>query len=198
MSTSAQVIANQKNAQASTGPRTPEGKAASSQNAVKHGATASRVVLSFEEPAEFERVHTEFCRQLRPATDLEQFLIDDMVAAHWRMTRMQRIIRHHTDRAAYEHASNNPMAAMADVMLSPEVAKLQRYENTFQRAYESSWAKLKELQRKRVADQNEAKSARPPQAIVRNEPKPEPENAMAATAEPVPAAHPPAGAAEKP
>ena len=131
MSTSAQIIANQKNAQASTGPRTPEGKAASSQNAIKHGATASRVVLAFEDPAEFERVHAEFCRQLRPATFLERFLIEDMVAAHWRMTRMQRVIRCHTDRAAYDHPSRDPMAAMADVMDSPEVARLHRYENTF-------------------------------------------------------------------
>jgi hypothetical protein len=190
MSTSAQIIANQKNAQASTGPRTPEGKAASSQNATKHGATASRVVLAFEDPAEFERVHAEFCRQLRPGTCLEQFLIEDMVAAHWRMTRMQRVIRCHTDRAAYDHPSRDPMAAMADVMDSPEVARLHRYENTFRRAYESAWAKLKELQRKRATEQNEAKSVQAPQPVVRSEPKPAPEIAVAAAAAPVLVADP--------
>src|SRR5579884_2353335 len=160
MSTPAQIVANQKNAQASTGPRTAEGKAASSQNAMKHGGTASRVLLAFENPAEFDRVADEFVARLKPVTDLEHFLVDDMVVAHWRMTRKQKIIRSHTDRAAYEHPSKNPMAAMADVMLSPEVAKLQRYENTFRRAYENAWAKLKEVQRSRAA-QNEPKSARP-------------------------------------
>ncbi|HZU28214.1 MAG TPA: hypothetical protein VFA04_21975 [Bryobacteraceae bacterium] len=171
MSTPAQIVANQKNAQASTGPRTAEGKAASSQNAMKHGGTASRVLLAFENPAEFDRVADEFVARLKPVTDLEHFLVDDMVVAHWRMTRMQKIIRSHTDRAAYEHPSKNPMAAMADVMLSPEVAKLQRYENTFRRAYESAWAKLKELQKQHAAEQNEPKSAQPLRPIAQNEPK---------------------------
>ncbi len=39
MSTQAQILANRRNAQNSTGPRTPQGKAAVSQNAVKHGLT---------------------------------------------------------------------------------------------------------------------------------------------------------------
>jgi len=160
VSTAAQIIANQKNAQQSTGPRTDAGKAASSQNAVKHGATSHRVLLAWESPAEFERVTAEFRRQFLPATDIEYYLIDDMVAAHWRMLRMQNIVRTYMDRAAYEHPSKDPMIAMADVMLSPEVAKLQRYENTFRRAYENAWAKLKEVQRSRAA-QNEPKSARP-------------------------------------
>ncbi|HZU27294.1 MAG TPA: hypothetical protein VFA04_17335 [Bryobacteraceae bacterium] len=197
MSSSAQIIVNQQNAQSSTGPRTPEGKAISSQNAIKHGGTASRVVLAFEDPAEFARVADEFIARLKPVTGLEHFLVDDMVAAHWRMTRMQKIIRCHLDRAAYEHPSKNPMAAMADVMLSPDVAKLQRYENTFRRAYESSWAKLKELQRNRIAEQNEAKPARSPQPILQNEPKAAPEIAIAAAAAPVLVADPSAGPPHK-
>ncbi len=41
MSTKAQTKANQKNAQKSTGPKTVEGKAVVSQNAVKHGLFAA-------------------------------------------------------------------------------------------------------------------------------------------------------------
>ena len=119
------------------------------------------------------------------------------IPAHWRMTRMQKVIRAHTDRAAYEHPSKNPMIAMADVMLSPEVAKLQRYENTFRRAYEGSWAKLKELQRKRASEQNEPKSVSPPPPVVRNEPEPRSEFAVAAAADRAPIANLSSGPPEK-
>lgn len=186
MATSAQIAANQINAQSSTGPRTPDGKAASSQNAVKHGATSTRVVLASEDPAQFERVSAEFFRQLKPATWLERFLVDDIVAAHWRMKRMQNIIRAWMDRAATQHPSRNATLAQADLMLSPEIAKLTRYEAQFRRAFESSWAKLKELQKKRVSAENEPKSARPSRPIADTAPTPLPERVMTAAADAVP------------
>lgn len=38
----------------STGPRTPEGKAVSSRNALKHGLTARQIVIKGESQAEFD------------------------------------------------------------------------------------------------------------------------------------------------
>jgi hypothetical protein len=49
MATEAQIKANQQNAQKSTGPRTAEGKAAVSRNAVKHGLFASDPVILGEQ-----------------------------------------------------------------------------------------------------------------------------------------------------
>jgi hypothetical protein len=43
-SSQSQVEANQLNAQKSTGPRTPDGKARSSQSALKHGLTAKTLL----------------------------------------------------------------------------------------------------------------------------------------------------------
>jgi len=42
MATDRQIAANRKNAQKSTGPKTPEGRAAVRLNGVKHGLTAKR------------------------------------------------------------------------------------------------------------------------------------------------------------
>ncbi len=54
MSTQEQTNANRTNAQSSTGPKTTEGKATSSQNAVTHGFFAKNDVISGEDPAFYE------------------------------------------------------------------------------------------------------------------------------------------------
>ncbi len=59
-----QMEANRRNAISSTGPRTVEGKARSSRNALKHGIFAQEVVIrdgdGAEDPAEFEALLNEF------------------------------------------------------------------------------------------------------------------------------------------
>jgi hypothetical protein len=159
MSTPAQILANWQNSESSTGPRTEEGKAASSQNAVKHGATAQTVVLAWEDRREFDSLRNSHLARFRPVDHVEFMLVEEIVSAEWRMRRMELLIAYHIDREAYLHRSTVPLAALSDVMLSPEVAKLQRYENTFRRAFESAWKKLDALQkqRKTAEKENEAK-----------------------------------------
>src|SRR6185369_9609063 len=50
MATQAQINANRLNAQKSTGPRTPDGKAAIRQNALRHGLCVHIPVLQHEAP----------------------------------------------------------------------------------------------------------------------------------------------------
>ncbi|HZU26001.1 MAG TPA: hypothetical protein VFA04_10790 [Bryobacteraceae bacterium] len=175
MSTAAQILANRQNSQSSTGPRTEADKAVSSQNAVKHGATAATVVLAWENREEFDKLHREYYQRFTPVGMVELTLLEEIVSCQWRMRRMELLITHHLDRAACLHPSTNPMADLNDVMLSPEVAKLQRYENTFRRAFESAWKKLQALQKqRRAADkENEAKipaMGQPVSPVVTREP----------------------------
>ena len=53
MATIRQINANRANAQKSTGPRTEEGKAASSRNRLSHGFAASATIMPGENPEEF-------------------------------------------------------------------------------------------------------------------------------------------------
>ena len=65
MATEAQTSTNRGNAQKSTGPRTPEGKAVVARNAVKHGLLAQEVVIKGEDPGEFDLYREEMLAELR-------------------------------------------------------------------------------------------------------------------------------------
>ena len=56
MATEKQINANRQNAQKSTGPKTAEGKAAVSQNAVKHGLFAQSLIYG-ENEADYKVYH---------------------------------------------------------------------------------------------------------------------------------------------
>src|SRR5438105_128854 len=87
MATDAQIAANQQNAQASTGPRTPEGKARSAQNSTSHGLFARRdFVLSCETSA-YEELTALLLEDLQPETTLERTIAAEIISAAWRLRR---------------------------------------------------------------------------------------------------------------
>ena len=91
MSTAAQVTANRENSQHSTGPKTPEGKNASSQNAVRHGFTARFSLLPFEDPAEFESLANGLAEEHQPSTATEHILVERMAQHLWLSQRAQNL-----------------------------------------------------------------------------------------------------------
>jgi hypothetical protein len=70
---------------ASTGPRTPAGKAISSQNARKHDLCSRTLRLSPEEWAEYNDMCERYRRDLRPVGDVEQTLVDEICFNYWRL-----------------------------------------------------------------------------------------------------------------
>ena len=85
MSTDAQLAANRANAQHSTGPSSPDGRAASSQNARTHGLRAP--YLTHFSPDE-ERAFRAWCDDLRacllPGSALEDELFQQMTIHGWK------------------------------------------------------------------------------------------------------------------
>ncbi|HEV3332899.1 MAG TPA: hypothetical protein VG096_18055 [Bryobacteraceae bacterium] len=73
MSTQRQIEANRLNAQKSTGPRTPEGKAVSSQNALKSGLDADSQFVIGESGDEFAAFQHEYTTRFQPLTPEERF-----------------------------------------------------------------------------------------------------------------------------
>jgi hypothetical protein len=91
MASEAQILANRRNAQKSTGPRTPEGKAIVSKNAVKHGLTARHDLINGEDHAEFDLYRDRLLAELDPATPMESMLAERIVTLSWRLKRTTRI-----------------------------------------------------------------------------------------------------------
>jgi hypothetical protein len=91
MTSDRQVRANQRNALKSTGPRTPEGKAAIRRNALKHGLFSQEVLLPGEDEAALKDLGNTLRDELQPVGKLENMLVDKIIAAYWRLRRLGRV-----------------------------------------------------------------------------------------------------------
>ncbi len=87
MSTEAQIAANRRNAEASTGPRTADGKARVSRNSTTFGLYSTGDVVRPEEEAFYEAFCEDFQQQLAPQGAMETTLAAEIVHAAWRLRR---------------------------------------------------------------------------------------------------------------
>ena len=72
MSSQQQIEANRLNAQKSTGPSTPEGRAAVRLNGLKYGLYAETLILPGEDPAAFEALLDRLDAEHQPAAPTEE------------------------------------------------------------------------------------------------------------------------------
>src|SRR5579884_3140606 len=90
MSSQLQIEANRRNAQHSTGPRTPEGQAVSRFNALKTGIEAKSQIIPGEDSGEFDSLAHDYYLEWQPASPTECALVDDLVRADWQLRRLSR------------------------------------------------------------------------------------------------------------
>ena len=80
------AVANRRNPQQSTGPRTADGKATSSQNAVTHGLFLDdHCVLPSESQEDHDQLQDHFHNSLRPTDPVEESIVERMVATRWKL-----------------------------------------------------------------------------------------------------------------
>jgi hypothetical protein len=142
----------------SQGPVTPEGRARSSQNALRHGLSSLHVVIPGENPAEFEELRESYLDLFQPSSIPELELAETMAAARWRLRRITRI---ETELLSVE---NFDFDEMANESKAP--ALLIRYERHLTRTYECARKELQALQKMKAA---QAPATQPEK--VQNEPK---------------------------
>ncbi len=141
MSTQAQILANQSNAQLSTGPRTVEGKAASARNARTHGLTAREVVIHPGEQPDFDQLLEDLTDELAPQGALEKLTFNNLVHAAWNQRRCRLL---EADLAA------KGLDPLVDPEAEAESARIGRYAARAERSYYRALRELRTLQTNRA------------------------------------------------
>jgi hypothetical protein len=141
MASTTQLTANQANAHHSTGPRTDEGKARVSQNALRHGLTARHLVIRDDEHEEFDALLNSLSSELDPQGAIETVAFHELLHAAWSLHRFRRI---------EAEASRGTVEDFTDPATTAVLDRLSRYQARAQRAWQKALHELRVLQTNRA------------------------------------------------
>ena len=120
MATTRQILANRRNALKGTGPNSPAGKDIVSRNAVTHGLSAQKHLLTtFDDPEELERFSQRLWLDLDPVGQVEIILAERILAAAWRLRRLVRIESEILERGFEKSKSLLPLHEKYDPHTTP-------------------------------------------------------------------------------
>ena len=131
---------NRANSQHSTGPRTAEGKAASSQNAFKHGLYSKDLIMRGEDPAQLDALKADLRREHQPANTTEEILVNEMAEQFWR-------IRRYRTRETDLLLINEPADAVPALLRVLPI--IQRFMTAAERGFHKALTTLRQLQKDR-------------------------------------------------
>lgn len=125
----------------STGPKTAQGKARSSQNAFKHGLSSAQTFI----PDHLKPLHQEITRDLREAILPEGTLEDDAAAqlcdARFQMERV-RLLQGDLVR----QSASRGLDPLADPTVQKQYDRLERYHRSAQATFRANMRELRKLQ----------------------------------------------------
>ena len=134
-----QQQANRGNAKRSTGPKTPEGKAAVQFNALTYGLRARALFLPTEDFDEYNQHWAAFEAEWQPQTPIERFYLETMASSHWLLARADASEQRIRD---------------ACLRLDTEGALLDRVDarrSRLERSFTAAMHELRQLQKERQA-----------------------------------------------
>ena len=141
MTSPAKAAANAANARLSTGPATPEGKAISSQNAVKHGLTAKHVVVREDEIQDFNDLRDFMFSELDPQGAIELQTFNILMHASWNIERF---------RTLEASLMVNGLDPVFDDSATKTLDRIHRYHREALRNYHKAMSELRNLQTSRA------------------------------------------------
>lgn len=110
------------------GPATTRGEASSSRSAAGQGLFARHVLPDDESRQAFRELHQQYVARFAPSGIAEQALLNQMVAARWRLSRLRAL-----ETQVFEESLDSAMNPLAS---GPKLALIHRYETILQGVYE--------------------------------------------------------------
>jgi hypothetical protein len=171
------LAANRANAQLSTGPKTPAGKAVSSRNAVKTGLTGRTILLPSEDAKVYEAHLLRYREEFQPVGARETQLVQNLADTQWRLDRIPNLEAglYALGRLRYadlfaDKGNSQIRAALLDAHILMTEAKhfknLHLQESRLRRQYRQDLQELQERQTQRKKEQEEEKAKHQPSAQV--------------------------------
>jgi hypothetical protein len=149
---------NRRNAQHSTGPRTPAGRAAVAQNRVIHNLTGDTVLLPGESQQAFEELRAALLTEHAPVGNTEQNLVERLAYNQWRLDRIAAMETEIlANMAGLPTGSETPAALAARNMIDSSKTALDahtrliRYETSTRRCYDTALTQLRVTQKARLS-----------------------------------------------
>ena len=177
MASKAQIAANRRNAEKSTGPQSARGKAAIGRNALSHGLTAARIICFDESEADFAAFAEGLRAALEPADPVEAQLAERIALCAWRLRRAYRVEAElfNAFRKTQPQFHDTEIGTVFDCA-TMQMAALARYETALDRALSQAQRLLERYQaRRRAAVENyETKPIFPAESEAGAEAKPIP------------------------
>ncbi|HEY1213475.1 MAG TPA: hypothetical protein VGE93_07560 [Bryobacteraceae bacterium] len=130
----------------STGPRTPEGKTRSSQNARTHGCTSRTMILPGERQEDYDLLVADWLHDYGPQVATAYELVVQTAQAHWFYLRVLR----QCDRAVREWEGQNP--ALWEEQQWKARERLGRYRTTAERSFHRALTAIEARRKSRLAE----------------------------------------------
>jgi len=173
MATPAQLKANRRNSQSSTGPRTAAGKTASSRNSTRTGLYAKSLLIEGEDPDELAALQQDYFDSCDPQGPIETALVLELLRTDWLLRRMATVETHIWNLStpyARDRDGYNPATHFAHVYyrIEDNLVVLQRRVASLSRSYHRALhdlTRLQSLRAKRPTTQTPA-PAPPPSAEI--------------------------------
>jgi hypothetical protein len=148
---------NEETLNQSTGPRTEEGKAISSMNALKHGLASGALIIKGEDPAEFAALKAGLEKDFQPANTIESTLVANLAKSQWLTDRAIRLQKLAYDARDFDQWLAAPV----------ELSVLIRYQNTNHRAFITTLKTLQTIQKERKLAEKEFVSQTPKKPVTK-------------------------------